>query len=244
HYWSCRCVPTLDRFLEREGISYLTQKEYFDGTLLLKLSFKILSYRYFVKLSWGWTMGLLLPFIFTSNYIIGRNIMFVLRRSSSVVVGTAIWFFCTRAFHVIENFTGKCYELQNMTVVPKFEQMNDCRKGGHMWLGFDISGHCFLLSYCALTMVEEIAVMNKLQKMEQKPGKAVDTIIKSLFIALNALLLLWVWMFSCTAVYFHDLPHKILGTAVGFAAWYGTYKVWYKKPFSPGLPPETEDKQE
>ncbi|XP_072370907.1 acyl-coenzyme A diphosphatase FITM2 isoform X2 [Scyliorhinus torazame] len=194
--------------------------------------------RYFVKFSWGWTLGLLLPFVFTSNYFVQRDVLFAIRRITSCVVGTAVWFFSTRFFHVIESFTGECYESQNMTVLHEFENLYTCRKHGHLWLGFDISGHSFLLSYCVLMITEEIAVVNELHKMEQKRGKATATIIKSLFIALNALLLLWVWMFFCTAIYFHDMPHKIIGTAFGISAWYGTYGFWFKKSFSPGLPPE------
>ncbi|XP_067856645.1 acyl-coenzyme A diphosphatase FITM2 [Heptranchias perlo] len=199
---------------------------------------------YFVKFSWGWTVGLLLPFIFTSNYFVQRDVLFAVRRLTSCVVGTAVWFLSTRIFHVIENFTGECYESQNMTILHEFENLHACKKQGHLWLGFDISGHCFLLSYCALMIIEEIAVMNELHKVEQKPGKATATIIKSLFIALNALLLLWVWMFFCTAVYFHDMPHKFIGTIFGISPWYGTYRFWYKKPFSPGLPPEIGNKKE
>ncbi|XP_041061521.1 acyl-coenzyme A diphosphatase FITM2 [Carcharodon carcharias] len=198
---------------------------------------------YFVKFSWGWTLGLLLPFVFTSNYFLQKDVLFAVRRITSCVVGTAIWFLSTRFFHIIENFTGECYESQNMTVLQEFENLYTCKKHGHLWLGFDISGHSFLLSYCALIITEEIAVMNELHKMEQKPGKATATIIKSLFIALNALLLLWVWMFFCTAVYFHDMPHKIIGVAFGISAWYGTYRFWYKKHISPGLPPEVGKKK-
>ncbi|XP_067904348.1 acyl-coenzyme A diphosphatase FITM2 [Heterodontus francisci] len=199
---------------------------------------------YFVKFSWGWTVSLLLPFVFTSNYLVQRDVLFAVRRITSCVVGTAVWFLSTRIFHIVENFTGECYEAQNMIVLHEFESLYTCKKQGHLWLGFDISGHSFLLSYCVLIIIEEIAVMNELHKVEQKPGKATSTFVKSLFIALNALLLLWVWMFFCTAVYFHDMSHKIIGTAFGISAWYGTYRFWYKKPFSPGLPPEIGNKNE
>ncbi|XP_069739839.1 acyl-coenzyme A diphosphatase FITM2 [Narcine bancroftii] len=199
---------------------------------------------YFVKFSWGWTMGLLLPFIFISNYFVRRDALFAVRRLTSCVVGTVIWFLPTRIFHVVENFTGRCFESQNMTVLEGFETKDVCSKQGHSWVGFDISGHSFLLSYCILMIMEETAIMNEIYKLEQKPQKAISTIIKSLFIALNILFLLWIWMFFCTAVYFHDLPQKMIGTILGISAWYLTYKFWYMKPFSPGLPPEIGNKDE
>ncbi|XP_072370909.1 acyl-coenzyme A diphosphatase FITM2 isoform X4 [Scyliorhinus torazame] len=41
--------------------------------------------RYFVKFSWGWTLGLLLPFVFTSNYFVQRDVLFAIRRITSCV---------------------------------------------------------------------------------------------------------------------------------------------------------------
>lgn len=199
---------------------------------------------YFVKFSWGWTMGLLLPFIFTSNYFVQRDVLFAVRRIASCAVGTVVWFLSTRIFHIVENFTGECFESLNMTVLNEFENKQACRKQGHLWVGFDISGHSFLLSYCVLMIMEETAVMDELHKVEQKPGKATTVIIKTLFVALNTLTLLWIWMFFCTAIYFHDLPQKIIGTIFGISAWYLTYQFWYKKSFSPGLPPELGNKNE
>ncbi|KAI4823241.1 hypothetical protein KUCAC02_011845 [Chaenocephalus aceratus] len=64
-----------------------------------------------------------------------------------------------------------------------------------------------------------------------------------LYVALNLIVIVWVWMFACTSVYFHDPSHKLLGTICGLIAWYLTYRVWYLKPFSPGLPPQRHPKE-
>ncbi|KAJ1123446.1 hypothetical protein NDU88_001915 [Pleurodeles waltl] len=53
---------------------------------------------YFVKVAWGWTLWLLLPFIAITNFSLTRNIKEVLRRMTSLLVGTAVWYTCTQFF--------------------------------------------------------------------------------------------------------------------------------------------------
>ncbi|KAJ6665636.1 hypothetical protein lerEdw1_002006 [Lerista edwardsae] len=45
---------------------------------------------YFVKFAWAWTLCLLLPFISVTSYCVTRSVPAVLRRLSSLLVGTAI----------------------------------------------------------------------------------------------------------------------------------------------------------
>ncbi|XP_026872271.2 fat storage-inducing transmembrane protein 2 [Electrophorus electricus] len=186
---------------------------------------------YFVKISWSWNLVLLLPFIFLSNSY-NRNLTFVLKRLLSLVVATAIWYLCTESFFYIEDITGECYESESVRVVlGKFNTKAECRKAGFLWNGFDISGHSFILAYSTLIIVEEMDSM--LYLVQQRRTAFLDV----LYVALNAIVVLWIWMFGCTSVYFHDTIHKVLGTLFGILGWYVSYKVWYPKPFSPGLPP-------
>ncbi|XP_006000542.1 acyl-coenzyme A diphosphatase FITM2 isoform X1 [Latimeria chalumnae] len=200
---------------------------------------------YFVKLAWGWTLCILLPFIALSNFCVSRDIKIVLKRSSTLVVGTAVWYAFTWLFFYIEDLTGSCFESATMTAVKsEYGNRAACRKSGYFWHGFDISGHSFLLSYCALMIFEEIAVTKEVKQMKSNIHPLMNNIINVLFIALNFLVIIWVWMFICTSVYFHDPLHKILGTASGVLSWYTTYKQWYLKPFSPGLPPKIRNLKE
>nr|XP_014346577.1 PREDICTED: fat storage-inducing transmembrane protein 2 isoform X3 [Latimeria chalumnae] len=72
---------------------------------------------YFVKLAWGWTLCILLPFIALSNFCVSRDIKIVLKRSSTLVVGTAVWYAFTWLFFYIEDLTGSCFESATMTAV-------------------------------------------------------------------------------------------------------------------------------
>ncbi|KAG9335244.1 hypothetical protein JZ751_005490 [Albula glossodonta] len=192
---------------------------------------------YFVKVSWGWTLLLLFPFITLSNAH-NRGWGFLLRRLSSLVVATAVWYVCTHSFFYIEDVTGACYETKAMQVVRgEFTMKTDCRGAGFVWHGYDISGHSFILVYSSLMIAEEIAPMMDLKDGSLQSQAYVSLVLDVLYIALNALVALWVLMFTCTSVYFHDISHKVLGTTCGLLGWYLTYRVWYPKPLSPGLPP-------
>lgn len=192
---------------------------------------------YFVKVSWGWNLVLLLPFIFLSNSY-NKNLIFVTKRLTSLVVATAIWYSCTETFFYIENVTGACYASEDtQTVQEGFSTKTECKNAGNYWEGFDISGHSFILSYSTLLIVEEMVPM--LHLLQQQQNRSV--ILDALYLALCAIALIWVWMFACTSVYFHNLSQKVLGTVFGVLGWYVTYKVWYKNPFSPGLPPCQSD---
>ncbi|KAK9954216.1 hypothetical protein ABG768_016310 [Culter alburnus] len=187
---------------------------------------------YFVKISWGWTIVLLLPFIIYSNSF-NKSHTFVLRRLTSLLVATLIWYTCTETFFYIEDITGSCYESDNMQVIHgDITTKTACKKAGFIWDGFDISGHSFILAYSSLVIVEEMVPMLHITDVYRKPP------LDFLYIALNAIVVIWIWMFGCTSVYFHDLIDKILGTLCGILGWYMTYVVWYPFRFSPGLPPQ------
>ncbi|XP_028926344.1 acyl-coenzyme A diphosphatase FITM2 [Ornithorhynchus anatinus] len=193
--------------------------------------------RYFVKMAWGWTFWLLLPFIALTNYHLTGSARTVLRRLSSLLVGTAVWYVCTRFFSQVEHFTGGCYASAAPDEAARKEpgaSKEQCRGGGGFWHGFDISGHSFLLSFCTLVIAEEMAV---LREVKTDRGQGLHVALSLLVVALGFLALTWVGMFLCTAVYFHDLSQKVLGTLFGLLGWYATYGYWYLRPFSPGLPP-------
>ncbi|XP_006881611.1 PREDICTED: fat storage-inducing transmembrane protein 2 [Elephantulus edwardii] len=192
---------------------------------------------YFVKVAWGWTFCLLLPFIALTNYHLTGKPGQVLRRLSTLLVGTAVWYVCTALFCSVEHYTGSCYRSPALEVVRReHPSKQQCLGAGGFWHGFDISGHSFLLTYCALMIVEEMAVLHAVKTdRSHRHHKAITTLV----IALGTLTFIWVLMFLCTAVYFHDFLQKVFGTMFGLLGWYGTYRCWYLKSFSPGLPPRS-----
>ncbi|XP_035501929.2 acyl-coenzyme A diphosphatase FITM2 isoform X2 [Scophthalmus maximus] len=197
---------------------------------------------YFVKVSWGWTLLLLTPFLLLSNSSFSRSASFLGRRLLSLAVATAVWYVCTETFFYIEDLTGSCFETGTVDVLrEQFTSKSACRHAGLRWQGYDISGHSFILSYSALFIVEETAPMSSMKTagLSALPR----TVLNLLYVALNLIVILWVWMFACTSVYFHDLVQKWLGTTCGLLGWYLTYRVWYLMPLSPGLPPQRHLKE-
>lgn len=199
-----------------------------------------------MKVAWAWTLWLLLPFITLTTYELGRSkllhgrarsALLVLRRLGALLVGTAVWYLCTELFIYIENLTGEC-SLQGKPSQPGqpprlYGSKRECQRDSGVWSGFDISGHCFLLSYCAMMILEELAV---LEVLALEHSSKLRVVINVLLVSLCSLTMIWVFMFLCTALYFHDFSQKLLGVLIGLGAWYGTYRFWYLKPFSPGLP--------
>ncbi|XP_017291390.1 fat storage-inducing transmembrane protein 2 [Kryptolebias marmoratus] len=246
-------LVTLQRVLVlRQSLPWIFLVSFFVGSILKDLelvpetyfsSSKNVLNVYFVKVSWGWTLLLLTPFVLLSNSAFSRNVSYLGRRLLSLVVATAVWYVCTETFLYIEDITGACYESDTLLVTNlNFMTKAACRRAGLHWRGYDISGHSFILTYSALLIVEETSPMVFLSTATM--SLLSKTALSLLYVALNVITVLWVWMFVCTSVYFHDLSHKLLGTLCGLLGWYLTYRVWYLKPFSPGLPPQRQPKEQ
>jgi len=195
---------------------------------------------YFVKLGWGWTLALLIPFIsLTSSVYTSLNPTSMLKHLSRMAVGTFGWYFWVNLFVYIEELTGLCEGEETLS------SKETCHHQGFHWDGFDISGHTFILTYSALIISEEIQV-KRWWSTEQRNtrGKTwfdrwhslVSPLVELLFICISLLLVLWEFMLVCTTVYFHTVHQKVLGALVALFTWYVTYGVWYENEPSPGRP--------
>lgn len=214
---------------------------------------------YFVKFSWGWTILLLGSFVLLTSYVYCCGEKSKIRyHMSRLVVATALWYILTGLFGYIEGITGIC-SMRSEKCATKLA----CIKNGHRWYGFDISGHAFILVYCNLLILEEIAVIKGWERIchllrtseydDDSPLKCLTdeevTImrtaysiftpyIRALFILLTLLHLLWDFMLLMTVLYYHSLAQKLVGCLFAIVAWYVTYYIWY--PVSiPGLPGPT-----
>lgn len=191
---------------------------------------------YFVKLGWGWTLGLLIPFISsTSSVYTSFNPTAMLKHLSRMAVGTFGWYFWVNLFVYIEELTGQCEGEETLS------SKKSCYLQGFHWDGFDISGHAFLLIYSALVISEEIQVKRwwSTAQRNQRGTTMFDRIsplADVLFICISLLLVLWEFMLVCTTVYFHTVHQKVLGALIALFTWYVTYGVWYENEKSPGRP--------
>ncbi|KAL8616280.1 hypothetical protein ACOMHN_056223 [Nucella lapillus] len=199
---------------------------------------------YFVKLGWGWTLMLVTPYIALTTwvYCFGRW-QAVRRHLMRLAVATLQWYICTGVFRRIENAVGVCTD-------SSLEDRDSCLADGKGWLGFDISGHVFLLIHNMLTISEEVKTFKDWRKLgdmledEHLPSKrkvSAEEIseaqnyyrdftpyIKVVFVALAFLSVLWEFMLLTSVVYrFHTLPQKVAAAFIAVLCWFFNYKMIY-----------------
>lgn len=211
--------------------------------------------RYFAKLGWAWTIGLLAPFIYLTLIKTHNIYQIITRHLVRLLVATILWYFITYFFVNFEMYTGYCKPDDKRSLTRMV-----CVKGGHEWQdGFDLSGHTFLLLYSLLIINEEVKSYDRGTKkidqanektknqsgdsaeaiLEQERWKIYAKIIRVLYVLLAALTIIWEFMLLSTALYFHHTTHKIAAAVVAILCWYVTYYVWYRPDGSSLLYPST-----
>lgn len=110
--------------------------------------------KFFVKFAWGWNLLLIVPFVIFTTYIYccGQKQRIVRHHLLRIVIATFFWWFWTTFFNFIEASFGKCNNKQ-------FSTKGTCLLAGHIWNGFDLSGHSFILIYGSLFLIEETRCM-------------------------------------------------------------------------------------
>ncbi|VEL24653.1 unnamed protein product [Protopolystoma xenopodis] len=212
----------------------------------------------FAKWSWGWTCCSLASFIVVSSYIFtGGKLSLMRSHLLRLVFGSACWYIFNGLFNFVENKTGQCHPL-NLTLKSTLLRPDNkhlCHRLGGHWLGFDISGHCFITSMCNLWITEELRCMLYWHKLAEiikpydndfspssNPVKFNNFSLRDVnimrsafrrltgaarfaFIVLAFLSVLWDVVFVSTIIYFHNLPSKLLGTSFGVLAWFLAYRI-------------------
>ena len=185
---------------------------------------------YFVKIAWGWTLLLLIPFIsFTSSLYTSLNPFAILKYLGRMVaVATCGWYIWVNLFVYIEELTGFCEE---ETLISK----RSCYQEGFYWNGFDISGHCFLLIYSALVIKEELqpklywpSIMSPV--VETSPeninrfkhrniARLVTPFVEVFSFFAGLLSILSEFMLVFATIYFHTVHQKVLGALIAIFTW-------------------------
>lgn len=105
--------------------------------------------QYFVKFGWGWTLFITGAFVCVTSFTYScGNIGVIKNQLTRLFIATGVWYGLTGAFLMVEEVSGVC----NAT---KLLNKAECLASGYKWRGFDISGHCFLLVWNSLFMIEE-----------------------------------------------------------------------------------------
>lgn len=105
---------------------------------------------YFVKKGWFWTLLFSVPYVALSSFTLccGDVKRMCRNHLPRMLIATMFWFGWTKFFNVIESAFGRCS-------TRGFDTKSGCLKAGHLWQGFDISGHAFILIYSSLVLIEE-----------------------------------------------------------------------------------------
>ena len=118
-------------------------------------------------------------------------------------VNTGVWYlFAVFLFPAIQERTGVCSLSEHLTRYR-------CYKAGHSWSGFDISGHCFLLTWNNLVIIEEIKKLDWSEIKEK--SLALYRVSSAVTILLHGLMVIWETMMMATSLYFHSTIEKVLG---------------------------------
>ncbi|CAG7731850.1 unnamed protein product [Allacma fusca] len=115
----------------------------------------------FVKYSWAWTLSLVGIFVFltTSVYCAGDTKK-ILRHFSRLLIATLVWWTWTKLFVVLEDAFGSCKTKpaksgDKQEVMASINGKRACYTKNGTWVGFDVSGHAFLLIWCVMVITEE-----------------------------------------------------------------------------------------
>ena len=187
--------------------------------------------RYLAKFSWGWTLVCVLPVNALCAFLYcALEWRAAAGHVARVGVAHAVWFGVT--------------SLVDAFVLP---------------LGFDVSGHVFLLSYCIWVLTEEcsgvrLELWREFPSALQLQERVVDklsqrrrALLPRLHTAMGWLVELWELMgvaevitwyfiFAVSCLYFHSLVEKLAGYGLSCLAWYLTYGLLYGRPFFPRQP--------
>lgn len=200
---------------------------------------------YILKLAWGWTLILTIPFIFMTSWIYtNRDLLKIRNHFMRVGIATGTWFIFTSLFEYIDKNTGSCNN-------RSFSTKSLCKFNKHEWINsVDISGHTFLLMHAILFMKEEVQVFSKWDKLKEKLSSQNDLnktqyyqkltlYIKLNFIAIGLLSLFYDVMLMTTFWYYHTFFHKLIAACLAITSWFLSYKCFYENEkffLSPGLP--------
>lgn len=215
---------------------------------------------YFVKMGWAWTLALSGPFLFMTSYTIccGDAKKFVKHHLPRIVIATVFWFVWTKLFNIVESAYGRC-NVRNFPTKSSCLKAGHFWHGfdvsGHAFILIysslvlieeakpiikweTISEH--LRNEQHNRSISETVSVNPLKHLSDDEIKMLKYLynrytpaIRTLFIGMTALQILWDVMLVCTMLYYHKMVEKVVSGIVAVLTWYFTYRAWYPSSFLP-----------
>ncbi|XP_072271181.1 fat storage-inducing transmembrane protein 1 isoform X2 [Pyxicephalus adspersus] len=188
----------------------------------------------FVHCSCGWTFLLLSGFVLLVSLIPTGRPLLCLKHLMRLGITSILCQCIPYLFHLLEDLTGSCRQPMppGTLFLHRLETRQNCQAEGHQWQGYHISPETFTLTFCSLSMAEELSVFVRYLRRGYPAGTAMRLVF-----LLNANLLgLYNLLLMCTALYTLDYSQSVVGAAMGTLLWYITYRGWYRRYYSPGPP--------
>ncbi|KAM7356826.1 acyl-coenzyme A diphosphatase Fitm isoform 1-T2 [Cochliomyia hominivorax] len=215
---------------------------------------------YFVKVGWGWTLLFTVPFVVMTSYTLCCGDMKRLLRHHvpRIVIATFFWFFWTKLFNVIETSYGKCtvkgYSTKSSCLRAGY-LWNGFDISGHAFILIHsslvlieearpiikwetIKEH--LRNELHDRSISETLSTNPLRNLNEEQMRNLKflyerftPIIRTLFIGMAALQLLWDVMLVGTMLYYHRMIEKFISGIIAIFTWYFTYRFWYRSNVLP-----------
>ena len=130
-----------------------------------------------------------------------------------LMLGTGVWYGVAQMlFPWVEEMTGVCRVSSHLTKLT-------CYRAGHKWTGLDISGHCFLLPFSSLVIIEELGNIHRQFRVRE------SLLCSATSGLLGVLVLVWEGMMLATSLYFHSEIEKVLGVLCAILPWAVLYKL-------------------
>ncbi|XP_072350800.1 fat storage-inducing transmembrane protein 1-like, partial [Scyliorhinus torazame] len=187
-----------------------------------------------VDSAWSWTVLLAGGYLLLLAYLSSGSLLTTLRHLCRLAVGTGVRVLCSRTFSWIEDVTGCCFQPtpEGLLLLESLGDRASCVGQGHLWLGYQVSGEAFLLTYASLVLAEELSAFQPYLRRRLPAGAP----LRLVYLLAAAFLLLWNALLLVSVVFFHRYSQKM--AAAGFAqlCWHLTYRRWYLCRWSPSRP--------
>lgn len=197
---------------------------------------------FFVKYIWFWTWCTVLPFATAYALLVQSHSSYNFKKRSRAsvnyfkllhpfirvgVFGSIIW----AVFNVLKTFlrehTGRCVIKGTSKVILKATTLKACKWYGNLdggeWTGFNISGHCFMLNFCTLIMLNELEEYVYMKKrINNEPLKLMYWFCAGFIVMCQSMVLI-------TYCFYHEPLEKIAGTILAVVCWQLLYEELFKK---------------
>lgn len=202
-------------------------------------------------------------------YCCGNKDKIIKNHFPRIVIATGAWFIWTKSFNIIESTFGRCnvknFATKELCIKGGY-MWNGFDVSGHSFIL--IYGSLVLIEECrAIINWESIKdflreedhfrttretvrdaknIINPLRNLPNEEFvclkenyEKLTPYIRSLFVVMTFLQLLWDVMLVMTMMYYHIMIEKFVGGAIAILTWFVTYRFWYKmSDVPPSLPGE------